>query len=892
MNSVMPDLIRHPVFIWIALRFTAYPAFAGMTNLGVITCRSNINKLFLKTGADESLETRKSKILFIFIIIQLLAACASHVKPVVSLPQQTASLDEKPFLGIGYSVVDNLKGLPIPENITRGLRITHLVPESAAHHAGLKIGDIIISYDTHEISDSAQSFREYIQTVKKIGDPLILEVIRKNTEMIARQNDKQLRLQNIDSIKEMLGNQIPGSRITVSIDKEVLIRTIHVVLSAKPGTRKTPLLENRLLFPEFENIHDPFIDLSLNLIQDFHLQGTYEKILQQFDADEQWDDGFRLNLVRYIHRDPLRAFTAAEQTCNALEKQIEKKELSEVLASAARLLDEKSEINRATLPFPSKSRKDPMEHFRFIENTINNSLQYRNQAFQKITRADQQFLIHNLYDVLINPDGSTFSMTDEENHADESLQKITALSHEIDYSSLIIAAMILTRLADETWLADLETCMTDYKPDKPANLPGVKGNILYVADSTAGKLIIGGKGPNIYDIKSSLIIDLGGDDIYLNGTGNADGSGLSMIVDISGNDTYSATEKVSMGSGFLGTGMLIDLAGDDVYTGTSFSQGTGLMGVGVLADYQGNDHYNGQEYTQGAGLWGVGILLDQAGNDMYASTLMAQGVGGPKGIGILSDMKGNDQYLAIGKYKNSYGSEGIFDGLSQGFGFGFRGYASGGIGILMDSDRNNFFLAGNFSQGCGYAFGLGILKSAGHGDDRYLGSRYAQGCSAHSAAGILIDDGGNDRYSGAVGALQGAAWDMGLAVLADRSGNDIYESRNLFFSQGAAALTGFAIFMDQGGTDQYGFTENPVSSTAHEQDENNLSLFIDTGGDPDQYNGKTEENNLIRLNNKQNLRIDLDGDIGDALLNFHYRKLIPKTRTVDRSGTMDSGGRK
>ena len=128
------------------------------------------------------MQTRKNKILLIFIIIQLLAACASHVKPVVSLPVQTASSDEKPFLGIGYSVVDNLKGLPIPGTLSKGLRITHLVPESAAHHAGLKIGDIIVSYDTHAITDPVQSFREYIQTAKKIGDPLILEVIRKNTE--------------------------------------------------------------------------------------------------------------------------------------------------------------------------------------------------------------------------------------------------------------------------------------------------------------------------------------------------------------------------------------------------------------------------------------------------------------------------------------------------------------------------------------------------------------------------------------------------------------------------------------------------------------------------------------------------------------------------------------
>jgi hypothetical protein len=34
-NFVMLDLIRHPVFAWIALRITAYPVSAGMTPIAV-----------------------------------------------------------------------------------------------------------------------------------------------------------------------------------------------------------------------------------------------------------------------------------------------------------------------------------------------------------------------------------------------------------------------------------------------------------------------------------------------------------------------------------------------------------------------------------------------------------------------------------------------------------------------------------------------------------------------------------------------------------------------------------------------------------------------------------------------------------------------------------------
>ena len=36
-NSVMPDLIRHPVAVWI-------PAFAGMTTVCIFNCRVNSEK--------------------------------------------------------------------------------------------------------------------------------------------------------------------------------------------------------------------------------------------------------------------------------------------------------------------------------------------------------------------------------------------------------------------------------------------------------------------------------------------------------------------------------------------------------------------------------------------------------------------------------------------------------------------------------------------------------------------------------------------------------------------------------------------------------------------------------------------------------------------------------
>jgi hypothetical protein len=197
----------------------------------------------------------------------------------------------------------------------------------------------------------------------------------------------------------------------------------------------------------------------------------------------------------------------------------------------------------------------------------------------------------------------------------------------------------------------------------------------------------------------------------------------------------------------------------------------------------------------------------------------------------------------------------------------------------MEGDGNDRFLAGNFSQGCGYAYGLGILKNGGQGNDRYMGSRYAQGCSAHSAAGVLIDDGGDDHYAGLMGALQGAAWDMGLAVLIDKSGDDTYDSRNLFFSQAAAAYTGIALFVDGNGSDRYYFS--PGQDKTPYRDQSNLSFFIDSGGDPDRYNEDTGPNSAIQITGKQHLHIDLDQDIVSSLQDAHYRKLIREGAAAD-----------
>ena len=99
-----------------------------------------------------------------------------------------------------------------------------------------------------------------------------------------------------------------------------------------------------------------------------------------------------------------------------------------------------------------------------------------------------------------------------------------------------------------------------------------------------------------------------------------------------------------------------------------------------------------------------------------------------------------------GTYPSGYGTEGIWEGWGQGCGVGLRGLVSGGLALLRDGGGADVMEAGNFSQGCGYYFGWGMLFADGPEDDVYIGSHYNMGACAHEAAGVFFEAGGNDTY--------------------------------------------------------------------------------------------------------------------------------------------------
>src|SRR5690606_13020052 len=141
-------------------------------------------------------------------------------------------------------------------------------------------------------------------------------------------------------------------------------------------------------------------------------------------------------------------------------------------------------------------------------------------------------------------------------------------------------------------------------------------------------------------------------------------------------------------------------------------------------------------WSIGAGFYGAGIVLDLDGADTYHGEVLTQGVGGPRGLGAIIDAAGDDSYKANGPgFPSVYGTEGVFKSFSQGFGYGVRGYAAGGLGALWDLGGADRYEAGEFSQGCAYFFALGLLHDRA-GDDTYIGNRYSQAAAAHQAIGV------------------------------------------------------------------------------------------------------------------------------------------------------------
>lgn len=150
------------------------------------------------------------------------------------------------------------------------------------------------------------------------------------------------------------------------------------------------------------------------------------------------------------------------------------------------------------------------------------------------------------------------------------------------------------------------------------------------------------------------------------------GGGLGLLLDLGGDDVYTAGTQAQGAGVHLGAGFLIDQEGQDQYRARFGAQGFGdTAGFGALLEGGGDDSYN----LNGARLLGsllghgnnlaAGLALERGGDDTYRLPRASGGAGQRNGAGALLDLGGDDEHQASNNSTWGYavlGPEGDQDG--------------------------------------------------------------------------------------------------------------------------------------------------------------------------------------------------------------------------------------
>ncbi|MGO8748279.1 MAG: hypothetical protein ACLQNE_20080 [Thermoguttaceae bacterium] len=465
------------------------------------------------------------------------------------------------------------------------------------------------------------------------------------------------------------------------------------------------------------------------------------------------------------------------------------------------------------------------------------------KALAPLSRSELGELTRSLYPILCGTCNQGHTINDRGTG-----RRLCDLLEKMDRTGLFDAADALAPLTSPELLKQL----AQLPEDGDVQVEGVTGRVVAEIPTPAGTIVIGGKGKNVYDLDRmtgvAAVIDLGGDDEYLEGTCSLERPVL-IVIDLGGNNRFVGTKPGIQGGAVLGVSMLLSFGGgDDVYQAQDVAQGSAMGGVGILIDYGGNDRYVGLRRVQGSALGGLGILIDRSGNDDYHAAMWSQGFGNPLGFGVLDDLSGDDHYYAGGVWRDSYPETPGYEGWSQGVGAGIRQVADGGIGVLLDGAGDDVYEFDYMSHGGGYWLGMGFARDFS-GNDRRLGGtlkaydggprtqpmfqRFGCGWGCHYALGFCFDDEGNDTYGGTIMCL-GFGWDLSVGVLCDFGGNDHYEATG-GGTQGEGAQASMGVLFDYNGNDVYegygqGYANPSISYHPLPRCGGNFSFLIDYGG--------------------------------------------------------------
>jgi len=325
--------------------------------------------------------------------------------------------------------------------------------------------------------------------------------------------------------------------------------------------------------------------------------------------------------------------------------------------------------------------------------------------------------------------------------------------------------------------------------------------------SPLGEVLISGTGEDTIEGDHILVVETGGDDLYLGNTASSLPCAwpMSMVVDLKGDDHYQAEEQPLLAA-ILGMTVLMDLQGNDEYSSGVSGLSFALYGSSLLFDAVGNDTYvNHADYSQAAALVGAALLVDRDGDDRYLCRSHSQAFGGTLGVGILYDHQGDDRY----------NGQSFIQGAARGrWAQATDGHSlAGGLGIFMDRSGWDECTAGSFSQGASYYFGLGLFSDHA-GDDQYTAQSHSQGYAAHFSLAGFFETGGDDSYNAAsdpdrITQIMGSGRDFSVGLFLDRGGDDEYYFGNR--SMGVGDIHGLGWAVDAQGNDSYTWWQNSVN---------------------------------------------------------------------------------
>ena len=470
-----------------------------------------------------------------------------------------------------------------------------------------------------------------------------------------------------------------------------------------------------------------------------------------------------------------------------------------------------------------------------------------------------------------------------------------------DYAALQLAGQLHSTVSESTRLQVAQTLLTaaaQLQKKLQAQPHLTADGAALCIDTPIGQIVLGSEHNDTYRSPDAfLLIDPAGDDTYHGriACGSALHQVFSTVIDLSGNDTYTATKQdgPTQGSGILGVGILADLSGNDTYTAERASQGFGLLGAGILYDGGGDDVYKGRVSVQAAAHYGVALCMDAAGNDTYEAAGYAQASAGPRSTAYLVDGSGNDCYTVQSLKQDDYPdlvygqfeSAGVNGNWSQACGWGQRVLnVSGGLAGILDLQGNDRYTGGIWVQGTGYWSGIGSLYDL-QGNDVYQSLYYSQASVAHCGYGILLDGAGNDSHillSSLIetGASLSFVWDSGHTILINDGGNDRYHVsvHSIGVAWGAYEKvpidqqeSHFALFLETAGDDIYSTVKNE-----YHYGTGRGGFFVDGGGDD--FHGNSLKNNSTDNSAKRQGGVFIDHDDTVAPASFPFWETALKAK--------------